>query len=192
MAQKVKEANLFESSLGMMERVLDTPMVEKIKSCIQCGSCSASCPTAYAMDYTPRQIIAALRAGRLERVLKSNTPWLCASCYYCTVRCPSGIEFTDLMYALKRLAIEQGIYPKGSPVLYEAFTGTVDRYGRSAEMETVARYYLRTLNPWGLIKMAPMGLRMLLKGRLPLLPHKIEGRRDLAKMLDYMREREEK
>lgn len=192
MAPKVMEADLFESSLGVVERVLDTSIAEKIKSCIQCGSCSASCPTAYAMDYTPRQIIAALQAGRLERVLKSNTPWLCASCYYCTVRCPSGIEITDLMYALKRLAIKRGIYPKGSPVLYQAFTGTVDRYGRSAEMELMARYYLRTLNPLGLIKMAPMGLKMLLKGRLPILPHKIEGRQGLAKMLDYMRERGEK
>lgn len=191
-AQKVREADLFESSLGLVERVLDPPIAEKIKSCIQCGTCSASCPTAYAMDYTPRQIIAALRAGQWERVLRSNTPWLCASCYYCTVRCPSGIEFTDLMYALKRLAIERGIYPRGSPVLYQAFSGIVDRYGRSAEMELMARYYLGTLNPWGLIKMAPMGLKMLLKGRLPLFPHRIEGRRELAKMLDYMRERGEK
>jgi len=169
-----------------------TPHLEELRTCIQCGTCSASCPTAYAMDYNPRQIIAALRAGQWERVLRSNTPWLCASCYYCAVRCPSGIEITDLMYALKRLAIERGIYPKGSPVLYQAFTGIVDRYGRSAEMELMARYYLRTLNPWGLIKMAPMGLRMLLKGRLPLLPHRIQGRRELAKMLDYMRERGKK
>ena len=189
MAQKVTEADLFESSLGLGERVLDRSIAEKIQSCIQCGTCSASCPTAYAMDFTPRQIIAALRAGQWEKVLRSNTPWLCASCYYCTVRCPSGIEITDLMYALKRLAIERGIYPKDSPVLYQAFTSTVNRYGRSAEMELMARYYLRTLNPLGLIKMAPMGLRMLLKGRLPLLPHRIEGRRGLAKMLDYARGR---
>jgi hypothetical protein len=37
-----------------------------------------------------------------------------------------------------------------------------------------------------------MGLKMLLKGRLPLLPHRIEGRRELAKMLEYMRKRGEK
>lgn len=188
MAEKVMQADLLESSPALLERVLDTPIAEKIKSCIQCGSCSASCPTAYAMDYNPRQIIAALRAGQWERVLASNTPWLCASCYYCTVRCPSGIDITDLMYALKRLALERGIYPKGSPALYQSFTSTVDRYGRSAEMELMVRYYLRTLNPLGLIKMAPMGLRMLIKGRLPLLPHKIEGRRELAKMFNYMRE----
>ncbi|MFQ6001752.1 MAG: 4Fe-4S dicluster domain-containing protein, partial [Anaerolineae bacterium] len=64
MAQKVMEADLPESSPGLVERVLDTSIAEKIKSCIQCGACSASCPTAYAMDYTPRQIIAALRAGQ--------------------------------------------------------------------------------------------------------------------------------
>ena len=52
-AQKVREANLIVSSPGLGERVLDRPIAEKIKSCIQCGTCSASCPTAYAMDYTP-------------------------------------------------------------------------------------------------------------------------------------------
>lgn len=191
MAQKVMEADLPESSPGLVERVLDTSIAEKIKSCIQCGTCSASCPTAYAMDYTPRQIIAALRAGQWERVLGSNTPWLCASCYYCTVRCPSGIEFTELMYALKRLAVKRGIYPQGSPALYRAFTATVDKYGRSAEMELMLLYHLRRLDLWGLIKMAPFGLRMLLKGRLPFLPHRIEGRRDLARMFNYMRERGE-
>lgn len=71
---------------------------EELLKCIQCGTCSASCPTAYAMDYTPRQIIAALRAGELDKVLRSNTPWLCASCYYCTVRCPAGIQFTEFLY----------------------------------------------------------------------------------------------
>jgi heterodisulfide reductase subunit C len=164
---------------------------EKLLECIQCGTCSASCPTAYAMDYTPRQIIAALRAGQLGKVLRSNTPWLCASCYYCTVRCPAGIEFTEFMYDLKRMAVQRGLYPRGSPNLYRAFTNTVDRYGRSAETELMIRYHLSRLNPLGLIKLAPFGLKMLLRGRFPLLPHRIKGRRDVTKMLKYVEEKGE-
>jgi heterodisulfide reductase subunit C len=165
------------------EAILHRP---EVLECIQCGTCSASCPTAYAMDYTPRQIIAALRAGQLEKVLRSNTPWLCASCYYCTVRCPAGIQFTDLMYELKRMAVRRGLYPRGSPTLYKAFVATVDRYGRSAEMELMIRYYLSRLNPLGLLKLAPFGLKMLLRKRFPLLPHRIKGQGDLGKMLDHI------
>lgn len=87
--------------------VYGIPGGDKIKECIQCGTCSASCPTTHAMNYAPREIIPAFRAGLLERVLRSNTIRLSASCYSCTVRCRSGIKLTDIMYELKRLAIEQ-------------------------------------------------------------------------------------
>jgi heterodisulfide reductase subunit C len=159
---------------------------KEVLECIQCGTCSASCPTAFAMEYTPRQIIAAIRAGRLEKVLRSNTPWLCASCYYCTVRCPAGIQFTDLMYELKRMAVRRNLYPSGSPDFYQAMVGTVERHGRSAETELMIRYYLGRLNPLGLLKLAPFGIKMLLRGRFPLLPHRIKGRGDLARILDHL------
>jgi len=165
------------------EAILHRP---ELLRCIQCGTCSASCPTAYAMDYTPRRIIAALRAGQLDKVLRSNTPWLCASCYYCTVRCPAEIQFTDLMYELKRMAVRRGLHPSGSPAFYQAMVSTVDRHGRSAETELMIRYYLGRLNPIGLIKLAPFGIKMMLRGRFPLLPHRIKGRKDLERMLDHI------
>lgn len=108
MAQKVMEADLFESSMGLVERVLDTPIAEKIKSCIQCGTCSASCPTAYAMDYTPRQLWRLMLLGLEEEVLNSRTFWLCTTCACCTVRCPRGIPLTDTMLALRSYALKQG------------------------------------------------------------------------------------
>ncbi len=164
---------------------------KEVLECIQCGTCSASCPTAYAMDYTPRQIIAALRAGELEKVLRSNTPWLCTSCNYCTVRCPAGIQFTDFMYDLKRMAVKRNLNPRGSAEFYKATVSTVDRHGRSAEMELMIRYYVSRLNPLGLLKLLPFGLKMLVRGRLPLLPHRIKGRADLAKMLDHVAQKGE-
>ena len=49
----------------------------------------------------------------IDRVVKSNTIWLCTSCYYCTVRCPAGIKITDLMYELKRMAIKYDLVAQG-------------------------------------------------------------------------------
>jgi heterodisulfide reductase subunit D len=100
-----------------------TPEWEKLFSCMQCGTCSASCPTAYAMDYTPRQLWQMLRLGMTEEVLNSQTFWLCTVCQSCQVRCPRGISLTDTMVALKEYATREGInVPTGMRMLGETVT----------------------------------------------------------------------
>jgi len=167
-----------------LEEVYSIPDGERIKLCLQCGTCSASCPTSYAMDYTPREIIAAFRAGMLDRVLKSNTVWMCASCYSCTVRCPAGIKLTDVMYELKRLGIDYGLYPKGAkaPILSKEFVKIVDKRGRNDELGLLRNFYMKT-NPLGLLKMAPLGLKLLRRGRLAFRPSSIKKHDDLAKIM---------
>jgi heterodisulfide reductase subunit C len=148
----------------------------KIKNCIQCGSCTGSCPVSHAMDITPRQIVALFRAGFLEDILRSRAIWMCASCYACTVRCPAGIRVTDNLYALKRLAGQKGIYPKKFPshALSAAFVGNIGAYGRNWELWLGAKYYLTTrprslLSP-SLIKFA---VRMMKRRRLGVTPTRI-------------------
>jgi heterodisulfide reductase subunit C len=183
---QVERADRRADSLSevFLEDVYSIPGGEKIKECIQCGTCSASCPTSYAMDYTPREVIAALRAGLLERVLKSNTIWLCASCYYCTVRCPSGIKLTDIMYELKRLAIEFGLAQKDAraPVISKLFVNVVNKSGRVSEVELVSKFYLKT-NPFGMLKMIPRASKLLIRGRMPLISHKIRGTSEIKRSL---------
>jgi heterodisulfide reductase subunit C len=165
-----------------LEDIYSIPGGEKIKECIQCGTCSASCPTSYAMDYTPREVIAALRAGLLDRVLKTNTIWLCASCYYCTVRCPSGVKLTDVMYELKRLAVEFGYTEKRAkaPVVSKLFVELVDKNGRIDEVSLVSKFMLKT-NPFGFFGMMPRAWKLFRRGRMPLRPHQIEGVDELKK-----------
>ena len=191
MAREMAQKDLSQLGEVFLQHVQRIPGGEKIKLCIQCGTCSGSCPTSYAMDYTPREIIASLRAGQLDKVLMSNTVWLCASCYYCTVRCPSGIKLTDIMYELKRLGIEYGLYVRGgtAPLLSTTFLSLVDRYGRNFETELLARFYLRT-NPLKLLDSASLGWKLLRRGRFPLAPERIKAREDMAKMLQYVRGRE--
>lgn len=115
-----KEEELRASFMKQLETI---PNSEKIKSCIQCGTCTGSCPVSYAMDISPRELIALFRAGDLETLLNSKAIWVCASCYSCQARCPSLIKVTDIIYALKRLAMEKGIYPPKFPGLF--FTAVV-------------------------------------------------------------------
>ncbi len=75
---------------------------EMLEACIQCGTCSATCPTAFVMDYTPRHLWRLIQAGLIDEVLNSSTFWLCTSCYSCTVACPRGIMTGETMLRLKQ------------------------------------------------------------------------------------------
>ncbi len=166
------EAELRSAFWGQLKNV---PEGDKIKSCIQCGTCSGACPVSYAMDITPRQTVALFRAGRIEDILHSRTIWICASCYSCTVRCPSGIRVTDTLYALKRIAMSRKIYPAKFPVhsLSKAFIDNVYRYGRNHELGLVVRYLLKS-NFVKMFTMAGFGLAMFRRGRLAVLPSRIK------------------
>src|SRR5512146_306409 len=97
--------------LNLLEEVAArTAGISRLEMCIQCGSCGGSCPSAAAMDHTPRMLFAMLRAGMRDEVLRSNTFWMCVSCYHCAVRCPQNIHITDVMYTLKTMAVAEGRY----------------------------------------------------------------------------------
>jgi len=169
--------------------IMEKPGGEALRDCIQCGTCSGACPMSVHMDLTPRRIIAMTRAGLERDVLESATPWLCASCYECQVRCPREIKVTDVMYALKRRAIEKGLYPKRFPipVLARAFYNMVATRGRNAESWLVVELMLRT-NPLGLLKMAPLGLKLMKTGRMVFGRDHIDHPDDIKTMLDGMKE----
>jgi len=173
--------------------VMSMPGGEKIRICQQCGTCTGSCPTSYLMDYGPREVIAAFRAGMIDRVVKSNTIWLCTSCYYCTVRCPAGIKITDLMYELKRLAIKYDLLPKDSknPALTKYFVKSVHKHGRNHEVELMAKF-MATKDPGLALKFAGLGMKLFMAGRLPPLATNIKGRDELNKMAAYLEAEEAK
>lgn len=89
--------------------VANVPGGEKIKLCFACGICTASCPIrAIDSQYNPRKIIRMILLGMRKRVLSSDFIWLCSTCYACTERCPQGVCFTDVMNAIKNLAVKDG------------------------------------------------------------------------------------
>ena len=46
---------------------------ERIRNCIQCGLCSASCPLSPYMDFTPRRLIHMAREGFKKDVLAARS-----------------------------------------------------------------------------------------------------------------------
>jgi heterodisulfide reductase subunit C len=153
-------------------------------TCIQCGTCSGTCPVAGYMDHSPRQIIAMINAGMKEEVMDSNTFWYCASCYHCTVRCPQEINITELMYALKRYSIWKDRYKEGliGPTFSEAFVKMIVRSGRSFE-PVLAPSYIFSFNMREFLQEVQNATELMLKGRLPLLPARIKRLENFRRMI---------
>lgn len=170
-----------------VEEISAIPGGEKVKLCIQCGTCSASCPNASRMDYTPRQLIAMARAGMRDEVLSSHSLWLCLSCYLCTVRCPRGIKPTELMHTLECLAVRRNVSSRRTytPKMYRSFTDFVYSLGNVPEMSFMIWYYLLT-NPLRALKMLPQALSLLKHGRLSIKAKRMkpEAEAQLKAMLD--------
>jgi quinone-modifying oxidoreductase, subunit QmoC len=160
-------------------------IAENIRQCIHCGQCSGSCPLSGYMDRSPRKLMHLAREGFKDLVLGSFSIWLCTSCYACRVKCPRGIKVTDVMYALKRRAIREGLYSRRFPIpaLAKEFKSMVYRNGRVSESELVVRLKLKT-NPLSMMGMAPLGINLLKTGRMSMKREKIRNREQLRKLLD--------
>jgi len=90
------ETKMIDSSREFIHQFVETvPDGERIRLCLQCGACSGACPFGFAMDFPPHGMIAMLRAGLLDDMLKSDTAWMCVSCYACTQVCPAKIPVTE-------------------------------------------------------------------------------------------------
>lgn len=180
-----------EADTKWAHRIRKHPGCERLYSCIQCGTCSSTCPLSIYMDYTPRRIIQLVKEGFRMDALTSKTIWLCSSCYSCTARCPQDIKVTDIMYSLKREAMKNHLYPKNFPipVLAKIFYDIVKNRGRNDEFWLMLRLGLCT-NPFSLLKMTKLGWNLFITGRLNPFEtqHKVEG---LDKILCELSKEEE-
>ncbi len=152
--------------------------------CIQCGTCSSTCPVSDHMDYTPRQVMGMVREGFSEEVLGSKTSWLCASCYSCSVICPRQIPITDIMYSLKRESIKQKKTRRRFivPIFVNHFYRQVQRYGRQNETRLISAVYLVT-NPLNLFRNIKMGWRLFRRGRISLFETGIKNKKGFRSLL---------
>jgi heterodisulfide reductase subunit C len=171
---------------------------EKAHVCYQCGTCTAGCPTVYAMDYTPRQIMRMVNLGMKKQVLESDTIWLCASCYTCQTRCPRGVEITSIMAALKSLAIKEGVHVanRRGPIFCNSFVEIAMSYGRMFEPLLMIKFAYKSEGSLKgalkhLMKNTSLGLELTKKGKMAFLPHKIRGREQIRKIYENVQKIEE-
>jgi heterodisulfide reductase subunit C len=166
-------------STTVPEPVIDSlaTIRDMVSACLQCGTCTGSCPNAFAMDLTPRQLWYNVLMGEKETIFHSKTFSLCSVCYYCTLRCPRGLPLTETMSALKQIAAKENLAPyKKSIRFYQSFMESVRRHGRVREMEFMTLYFLSMKNPFMPLQFAPLGIKLIGKGKVSFeIPSKGNG-----------------
>jgi len=135
----------FSTSEITLANLLQSPQGRDILTCIQCGLCAGTCPYGEVMAYPPRRIIAMLRAGMLESVLKSESLLACVACYSCMAKCPRNIQLTEVLLPLVKEQIFLNLTELPAE-LHKALDNTI-RYGNPmAESPRKRSAWTRTLD----------------------------------------------
>ncbi len=150
-----------------------------IAACMQCGTCSGGCTNIDRMDMSPRTLILMIQRGEWEQVLKSNTLWMCSSCYICTSRCPRGVRPSDVIEAVKAIAISQGI-ENDSTRFNQIFVELIQKRGILFEPELMQKYG----GLQAMLDQAELGIKLTLKGKMSPFPDKIQDPKTFSAALE--------
>lgn len=186
---KIKENETIRETV--MEAVGD-----ELMACYQCYKCSAGCPVSFAMDMLPHQIIRAVVLNQKHQALASRTIWTCASCETCTTRCPNEIDIAKVMDVLRQISMEGG-HTAGvpnAPIFHQSFLESVRKRGRVHELYMLQEYSLKSGDLQSKLKTGEwksdmkLGLKMLLKGKLKVLPPKCESVKEVQSIFNRAKE----
>ncbi len=93
---------------------------EDFKFCYQCGKCETVCPWNRVRDFRVRRIVNQSKFGVVP--FESEDVWFCATCNNCVQRCPRGVKIIDVMRAVRRLLVPDGVVPASLPSLRSTMT----------------------------------------------------------------------
>lgn len=162
-------------------RAVEDESGQVVSRCYQCGNCTAGCPMSYTYDYSVSRIMRLIQAGQRDIVLSSRAIWMCATCETCTQRCPNEIDVAAVMDTCRHMARREN---KGAAyavkAFFDTFITTIGMHGRTHEIGLMAMYMARTGRVWTDVELAP---KVLPKGKMPILPHRIEGRKEVADII---------
>jgi len=93
---------------------------EAFRLCYQCGLCETVCPWNRVRKFLIRSIIHQAQLGVVD--FESEDLWLCATCRSCVQRCPRGVETIDIVRAMRRMLVPDGVVPASIPNLRGVMT----------------------------------------------------------------------
>lgn len=204
---EVVEPYISASARQVPEReFLQTPQersqLEQTGNCIMCGACYSECnarevnpdfvgPHALAKAY---RIVADSRDQTETRLEKYNQGtagvWGCTRCFYCNTVCPMGVAPLDQITKIKQKILADKNVPDSRPIRHRKVLVELVKQGgwideRSFALQVVGDYF-RDLK--ALLNIAPLGLRMLVKGKFPLSFEPSEGTTEVRSLIESVQQ----
>jgi len=112
----------YTSSLKtFVDEVKAIPGGEHLELCYSCGTCVSKCMIQQKVepDYNPRRLLRMVMMDMREEAFESPTTWMCSECDLCYRACPQEIHISQVIAAVKNLAIEAGYTSPLTPVSVE-------------------------------------------------------------------------
>ncbi|MFQ3617743.1 MAG: succinate dehydrogenase/fumarate reductase iron-sulfur subunit [Cyanobacteriota bacterium] len=168
-------------------------------NCILCGACYSECnarevnpafvgPHALAKAY---RMVADSRDAQTESRLEAyNQPesgvWACTRCYYCNSVCPMEVAPLDQISKIKQEILDRKDASTSRSVRHRKVLVDLVKQGgwideRRFGLEVVGNSF-RDLQ--GLASLGPLGLRMLVRGKLPLRFEPSEGTGEVRSLIE--------
>ncbi|GAB4462167.1 MAG: succinate dehydrogenase/fumarate reductase iron-sulfur subunit [Elainellaceae cyanobacterium] len=168
-------------------------------NCILCGACYSECnarevnpefvgPHALAKAY---RMVADSRDAQTEARLEDyNQPesgvWACTRCYYCNSVCPMEVAPLDQISKIKQEILDRKDASSSRSVRHRKVLVDLVKQGgwideRRFGLEVVGNSF-RDLQ--GLASLGPLGLRMLVRGKLPLRFEPSEGTGEVRSLIE--------
>ncbi len=182
---KVKPYLQADKHTGGKER-LQSPeefkLIDDSSTCIMCGACYSDCNTLEVDDnfLGPAALAKAQRfvsdsrdTDTLERVKFLSDPggiWDCTHCGECVERCPKPAKPFDRIKEIMTVALKEGVHNNTGARHALSFTKSVKHSGRLNENQIPVES-MGYFNIKGLLSLIPIGIRMLLKRKIPPIIH---------------------
>jgi heterodisulfide reductase subunit C len=140
-----------------------------VAKCYQCGKCSAGCPMAGEMAIRTHEIMHLVQRDHRDRLLESDSIWLCLACETCSARCPTGADPARVIDALRELALERdpSRAPRTIGAFNRSFLDQIQQTGRMSEVGLAAQYNVRSGR---FLQDAAAMPSLLLRGKLNVIP----------------------
>lgn len=96
--------------LTFADQVRAMPGGEHLDLCYSCGTCVSKCMIQQKLEpeYNPRRLLRMVMMDMREEAFNNPTTWLCSACDLCYPACPQQIHISDVIGAVKDLAVEAG------------------------------------------------------------------------------------
>jgi heterodisulfide reductase subunit C len=112
-----RPAQAVSMTIRLTDKSMDREFIRKVEEisgenfhvCMQCGTCSGTCPMRDDLDIPPRRIVLMTHLGLQEELEDAKTVWMCASCHKCEAMCPRDIDLPKVMEAVRQVMLRDNV-----------------------------------------------------------------------------------